>query len=150
MEQKASANWVGIWLTAILLIVIASNACVSRSQRADLASGREEDRMSGSSMSRKDAVPDSEKQEMKPVKAEVQIKIEDFVFEPAEITVEPGTRITWINKDDAPHTATSTEEKFNSGGLDTDDKFSFVFNDRGDFPYYCALHPHMKAVIKVR
>jgi plastocyanin len=140
MEQKASANSVGIWLTGILLIVIASNACTSRSQRAGL----------DWSMDRQDVVQKSEKQETVGVKAEIQIKIEDFVFEPAEITVEPGTRITWINKDDAPHTATSTEEKFNSGGLDTDDKFSFVFSDRGDFPYYCALHPHMKAVIKVR
>ena len=35
-------------------------------------------------------------------------------------------------------------------GLDTDDKYSFVFNEKGDFPYICTLHPHMKAQIKVR
>jgi plastocyanin len=81
---------------------------------------------------------------------EVQIEIENFVFKPAEITVAPGTKVTWINKDEAPHTATSTEQKFNSGGLDTDDKFSFVFNDKGDYPYFCTLHPHMKALIKVK
>src|SRR5690349_5751433 len=53
--------------------------------------------------------------------ATVQIVIKDFVFEPAEVTISPGTRVTWVNKDDAPHTATSTDNKFNSGGLDTDD-----------------------------
>lgn len=83
-------------------------------------------------------------------KDEVQIVIENFVFKPAEITIAPGTKVTWINKDEAPHTATSTEKKFNSGGLDTDDKFSFVFNDKGDYPYFCALHPQMKAQIKVK
>jgi plastocyanin len=87
-----------------------------------------------------------------PDKGEVQIIIEDFVFKPAEITIAPGTKVTWINKDEAPHTATSTDkpEKFNSGGLDTDDKFSFVFNDKGEYPYFCALHPHMKASITVK
>ena len=85
-----------------------------------------------------------------PAAGEVQIVIENFVFVPAEVTVAPGTKVTWINKDEAPHTATSTDKKFNSGGLDTDDKFSFVFNDKGEYPYFCALHPHMKATITVK
>ena len=80
---------------------------------------------------------------------EVQIVIENFAFVPSEITITAGTRVTWINKDEAPHTATSTDKKFNSGGLDTDDKYSFVFNDKGEFPYFCALHPHMTASITV-
>jgi len=83
-------------------------------------------------------------------KNEVRIEIQDFVFKPAEITIPPGTKVTWINKDEAPHTATSVDKKFNSGGLDTDDEFSFVFNDKGEYPYFCALHPHMKATITVK
>ena len=83
-------------------------------------------------------------------KSEVQIVIENFVFRPADVTIAPGTKVTWINKDEAPHTATSTDKKFNSGGLDTDDKFSFVFNDKGEYPYICTLHPQMKATIKVK
>ena len=83
---------------------------------------------------------------------EVQIVIENFTFSPSDITVTAGTKVTWINKDEAPHTATSTspDKKFNSGGLDTDDRFSFVFNDKGVYPYFCALHPQMKATIKVK
>ena len=85
-------------------------------------------------------------------KNEVEITIENFAFSPADITIAVGTKVTWINKDEAPHTATSTspEKKFNSGGMDTDDKFSFTFNEKGDFPYFCALHPQMKADIKVK
>jgi plastocyanin len=81
---------------------------------------------------------------------EVVVTIQDFVFKPAELTVSPGTTVTWVNKDEAPHTATSIDRKFNSGGMDTDDKYSFVFNDKGDFPYFCALHPQMKATITVK
>lgn len=81
---------------------------------------------------------------------EVQIVIENFAFVPSEITIVPGTKVTWVNKDEAPHTATSTDKKFNSGGLDTDDKWSLVFNDKGEFPYFCALHPHMTATITVK
>jgi plastocyanin len=80
----------------------------------------------------------------------IVITIENFDFVPAEVTISPGTRVTWVNRDDAPHTATSYENKFNSGGLDTGDKFSFVFENAGDYSYFCLLHPHMKAVIKVR
>ena len=81
---------------------------------------------------------------------EVQIVIENFAFVPSEVTIATGTKVTWINKDEAPHTATSTDKKFNTGGLDTDDKYSFVFNDKGEFPYFCALHPHMTASITVK
>ena len=85
-----------------------------------------------------------------PATGEVQIVIENFVFVPSEVTITAGTKVTWINKDEAPHTATSVDKKFNSGGMDTDDKFSFVFNDKGDYAYFCALHPHMKATITVK
>ncbi len=83
-------------------------------------------------------------------KNEIEITIENFAFSPSDVTIKPGTRVTWINKDEAPHTATSNDKKFNSGGLDTDDKFSFVFNDKGEYPYVCTLHPQMKAIIKVK
>ncbi|HEY2847786.1 MAG TPA: cupredoxin family copper-binding protein [Pyrinomonadaceae bacterium] len=86
----------------------------------------------------------------RPAKGEVQIVIENFAFSPADVTVAPGTKVTWINKDDAPHTATSVDKKFNSGGLDTDDKFSFMFNDKGEYQYICTLHPQMRATIKVK
>ena len=79
-----------------------------------------------------------------------QITIQNFTFKPANLTVAPGTKVTWINKDSDPHTATSTNKSFNSNALDTDEQFSFVFNDKGDFAYFCALHPMMKGQITVK
>ena len=124
--------WLMTTLTmAIIATVILSSGCGTSGTNSTAKSGRQ--------------TPDDG-----PVSAEIEIKIENFVFVPAEATVAPGTRVTWVNKDDAPHTATSTDDRFGSDGLDTDDKYSFVFREKGDFSYYCALHPHMKGVIKVQ
>lgn len=81
---------------------------------------------------------------------EARVVIEDFAFSPGSLTVAAGTRVTWVNRDTAPHTATDSDKRFNSGALDTGDEFSFVFKDRGDYAYYCALHPQMKGRITVR
>lgn len=82
--------------------------------------------------------------------AEARVRIEDFAFSPESLTVAAGTRVTWVNRDTAPHTATDNDKRFNSGALDTGDEFSFVFKDKGDYAYYCALHPQMRGRVKVK
>jgi plastocyanin len=71
------------------------------------------------------------------------IAIENFTFRPPVLTVPAGTKVTWINSDDVPHTATSTNKVFASPTLDTDDRFEFVFDKPGTFEYFCAVHRHM-------
>jgi plastocyanin len=85
-----------------------------------------------------------------PVRAEdAEVKIDNFTFNPQQITVKAGTTVTWVNHDDIPHTATSKTGVFRSKALDTDDKFSFTFATPGSYPYFCALHPHMTGTIVV-
>ena len=79
-----------------------------------------------------------------------QIVIENFSFQPATLTVKAGTKVTWVNRDDVPHTATDTEKRFNSKTLDTDDQFAFTFEQPGTYNYYCALHPKMTGQIIVK
>ncbi|HVR85328.1 MAG TPA: cupredoxin family copper-binding protein, partial [Planctomycetota bacterium] len=83
---------------------------------------------------------------------DVQVRIEDFKFEPERLTVRPGTKVTWVNKDDEPHSATSSEKpkRFDSGALDSAQSFSFTFMELGSFAYFCKLHPHMTGVIVVK
>ena len=38
---------------------------------------------------------------------EVTVTMEDNFFAPANITVEPGTTVTWVQSGDNPHTTTS-------------------------------------------
>src|SRR3954462_8966029 len=74
----------------------------------------------------------------------VEVAIDNFAFSPRELKIEAGTRVTWVNHDDVPHTATSTDKHFKSSGtLDTDDKYSVVFDSPGTYAYFCAVHPHM-------
>jgi len=79
-----------------------------------------------------------------------EIVIQNFSFEPATLTVKPGTTVTWVNRDDEPHTATATDKRFNSKTLDTGDRFSQEFNAPGVYNYYCALHPKMTGKIIVK
>ena len=79
---------------------------------------------------------------------EVSVTIDNFTFEPAQLTVTVGTTVTWTNRDDIPHTVVSAG-KFRSKALDTDDKYSFTFTKAGDYEYFCSLHPHMVGMIKV-
>ena len=74
--------------------------------------------------------------------------IDNFTFQPAQLTVKVGTTVTWKNHDDIPHTIVSAG-KFRSKTLDTDDSFSFTFTAAGDYKYFCSLHPHMTGMIKV-
>jgi plastocyanin len=80
------------------------------------------------------------------------VKIENFTFEPKELDIAVGTMVTWSNADDIPHTATSRDEPpaFDSGALDTDEKFSFTFTKLGTYAYYCKVHPHMRGVVVVK
>ena len=79
----------------------------------------------------------------------VEVKIDNFTFSPARITVQAGTTVTWDNGDDIPHTVTSSSKLFKSKVLDTADKFSFTFATPGVFEYFCSLHPHMTGTIVV-
>jgi plastocyanin len=82
--------------------------------------------------------------------ASVEVKIDNFNFAPAELTVAAGTRVTWTNRDDVPHTVASTNDLFKSKALDTDDQFSFTFDKAGTYEYYCSIHPKMigKVIVK--
>jgi plastocyanin len=78
------------------------------------------------------------------------IKIDNFTFGPAELTVPVGTTVMWANRDDIPHTVVSTDKAFKSKVLDTDEKFSFTFSTPGTFPYFCSIHPKMTGKVVVQ
>jgi plastocyanin len=73
-----------------------------------------------------------------------EVAVANFAFAPAVLTVTPGTRITWTNRDSSPHTVTSRDGRFTSSeGMDTGDAFSRVFDQPGTYEYFCSLHPMM-------
>jgi plastocyanin len=82
--------------------------------------------------------------------AENKIEIKDFAFNPQTITVKFGQKITWINRDEEPHTIVSVEKQFKkSTALDTDQEFTIVAGSPGTYSYYCSVHPKMTGTIVV-
>src|SRR3954452_1327177 len=75
--------------------------------------------------------------------------IDNFTFTPPELTVAPGTTVTWKNDDDIPHTVVAKDRTFRSKALDTGDSYAFTFPSAGRFEYFCSLHPYMVGTIVV-
>jgi plastocyanin len=80
-----------------------------------------------------------------------EVTIANFTFLPVRLEIEAGTKVTWTNKDDVPHTVVSDDQKtFKSQALDTGDQFSFTFAQPGSYKYFCGVHPKMTAEIVVK
>ena len=79
-----------------------------------------------------------------------QVMIDNFVYSTVPLTIKVGTTVTWTNHDDIPHTVDSTQGKFKSAALDTDDKFEFKFTEAGEYPFYCRIHPKMTGKVIVQ
>ena len=82
--------------------------------------------------------------------ASAEVKIDNFSFGPASLTVAAGTTVTWTNNDDVPHAVVSDDKIFKSKALDTDDKFSYTFTKPGTYDYFCSVHPKMTAKVVVQ
>jgi plastocyanin len=81
---------------------------------------------------------------------ENKIEIKDFAFNPQTITVKSGEKITWINRDEEPHTIVSVEKQFKkSSALDTDQEFTIIAGSPGTYSYFCSVHPKMTGTIVV-
>ncbi len=78
------------------------------------------------------------------------VKIHNMRFDPVTLTISAGTKVTWVNEDNSPHTVTDKGKVFRSAALDTRDSFSYTFATPGEFTYFCTLHPIMvgKVIVK--
>lgn len=80
----------------------------------------------------------------------VTVAISDFVFSPADLTVDAGTEVTWTNEDSAVHDATAREGDWRTELLSKGDGQAISFDTPGAFEYYCTVHPWMEGTITVR
>jgi plastocyanin len=63
-------------------------------------------------------------------------------FEPADLTIAPGTTVRWVNASSLFHTITPDgHSEWASASVNNQgDTFLHTFNSAGDFPYYCQPH----------
>jgi Icc protein len=78
-----------------------------------------------------------------------QVVVDNFSFAPAKAAVAVGSTVTWTNRDDVPHNIVSTDQKFKSPVLDTDEQFSHTFDAPGTYKYFCSIHPKMAGQVVV-
>jgi plastocyanin len=78
------------------------------------------------------------------------VSMDHNTFIPAEITVVPGTTVTWVNKEDMPHTVVDANKGFRSKFIAKDTSFSFTFATAGEYDYLCSIHPNMKGKVIVK
>lgn len=78
------------------------------------------------------------------------MSIASFAFGPGTVEVVAGGSITWTNADLAPHTATAGGGAWDTGTIERGGHGRITFEAPGEYPYFCAYHPHMKGTVVVR
>ena len=96
-----------------------------------------------------------------------KIYVEGIAFSESDLTTQAGTTVTWVNRDDVPHTVTSgrggeqgipgvksgTEAQPDgvfAGDLTEDGtSYSFTFEQPGTYRYYCEIHASMRGRVVV-
>jgi plastocyanin len=72
-----------------------------------------------------------------------------FAFGPSAVTIRVGHRVTWINGDPVPHTATAKDLRWTSGQLLPGGSFAMTMTKPGTYEYFCGDHPFMQAKVIV-
>lgn len=88
------------------------------------------------------------------------IAITDFAFDPAEVTLEAGGAMQWVNRSSGTrHAVTAENGAFDSNtvaneGLAGGATFSHTFAEPGTYAYYCTIHtpanPAMRGTVVVQ
>jgi plastocyanin len=89
-----------------------------------------------------------------PAAGTVVVFIRDFTFVPTIVTVKRGTKVTWVNCENAgfeSHTSTADAGAWDSPSIRPGEAWSRTFDDPTGavFDYHCVPHPFMKGTINV-
>jgi plastocyanin len=81
-----------------------------------------------------------------------------YFYEPTDVTVQPGTNITWSNHDTVIHTATSGDSdsgtpdgRFDTGFIQPGKSKTVILipGAKGKIAYFCQVHPFMRGQVRV-
>ena len=77
------------------------------------------------------------------------VTVDSVRFSPAELTVNVGDSIVWVNKDILAHTATTLKPGFDSKVIQPGQSWKYTVRKKGAFAYTCSFHP-MNAMLRVK
>ena len=78
------------------------------------------------------------------------VVIRNFSFQPARLTVAPGTHITITNRDGTAHTMSARNGAFDTGPLDGGKSATITVNKAGTYAYRCRIHSNMHGTLVVK
>jgi len=79
------------------------------------------------------------------------VVISNFTYSPSTLSISAGDTVTWRNDDSVNHTVTSDSgSELNSPLLSQGQTYTHIFNNSGNFPYHCTVHPAMTASVAVQ
>jgi plastocyanin len=78
-----------------------------------------------------------------------KVEIAGFAYDPDPVTIQTGGKVTWINRDATPHTATAEDGAFDTGTLEQGKLKSENFKEPGTYRYICEIHPTMHGTVEV-
>ena len=76
-------------------------------------------------------------------------------FAPADISINAGDTVHWMNVDTAAHTVTGGSPSdgpsgvFDSSLVMGEETYSFTFDEAGSYDYFCMVHPWMLGTVSV-
>jgi plastocyanin len=79
----------------------------------------------------------------------VAVDVVDRDYEPRDLSVPIGARVTWLFKGDEPHNVVDDRGAFESPILQKGDEWSLVLEEAGTYYYYCTLHHSMQGTLVV-
>jgi plastocyanin len=78
------------------------------------------------------------------------VRVKDFSFEPKQLTVPVGSKVTWTFQDSAKHNVTAKAPGLRSADLSGGASYSFTFAEKGSYAYVCSIHQYMTGTVVVQ
>jgi plastocyanin len=80
-----------------------------------------------------------------------KVSMKGIKFNPANVTVKAGDKVTWTNNDSVGHDVTGDNFKSgDAGGMQNGDTFAHTFDKKGTFDYVCTVHSGMEGSVTVK
>jgi plastocyanin len=127
----------------LVLLALALAACGGSGSGDSTASSSPAGDSAGSESTESEPAPSGEA-----ARAE-KVEIVEFAYGPDPVVVQVGGKVSWLNQDTAPHTATADDGSFDTGVIERGKRKSETFKQAGTYTYFCEIHPTMHGSVEV-
>ena len=152
MKSRTAPSVIAVAITAVIAAIVLSACGGDSSSSSDVTASTTTASTADASTADASTTDESSGVEEEQGGADATVTISQSRFDNAELRVAAGTTVSFVNTDPFAHTITSKEDApvgFDSGSLEQDETFEFTFDEPGEYPYFCEIHPTMRAVVIV-